>query len=142
MGLNVRINVNPLLDESSSWLVLTMLESVSFLVIWLKNLVSELFFFLYLFLLPGPILVITEYCCYGDLLNFLRRKRESFSNSKAGDNYYNISSQTKPTRYICATRVCTGCKQLLCLLIYPSCCVKTIRAQGGDGFRIRADAPL
>uniref|UniRef100_UPI00325C343F Macrophage colony-stimulating factor 1 receptor,CSF1R n=1 Tax=Homo sapiens TaxID=9606 RepID=UPI00325C343F len=23
----------------------------------------------------GPVLVITEYCCYGDLLNFLRRKR-------------------------------------------------------------------
>uniref|UniRef100_A0A8C5D2X8 receptor protein-tyrosine kinase n=1 Tax=Gouania willdenowi TaxID=441366 RepID=A0A8C5D2X8_GOUWI len=30
----------------------------------------------------GPILVITEYCCYGDLLNFLRRKRESFLNSQ------------------------------------------------------------
>lgn len=30
--------------ESSSWLVLTMLESVSFTVIRLKNLVSELFF--------------------------------------------------------------------------------------------------
>ncbi|XP_043369742.1 mast/stem cell growth factor receptor Kit isoform X5 [Dermochelys coriacea] len=26
----------------------------------------------------GPTLVITEYCCYGDLLNFLRRKRDSF----------------------------------------------------------------
>ncbi|KAM5169410.1 macrophage colony-stimulating factor 1 receptor [Callospermophilus lateralis] len=24
----------------------------------------------------GPVLVITEYCCYGDLLNFLRRKAE------------------------------------------------------------------
>lgn len=46
----------------------------------------------------GPILVITEYCCYGDLLNFLRRKRESFLNSKAGDNYCNVSSRTKPTR--------------------------------------------
>uniref|UniRef100_A0A8C9YZG6 receptor protein-tyrosine kinase n=1 Tax=Sander lucioperca TaxID=283035 RepID=A0A8C9YZG6_SANLU len=33
----------------------------------------------------GPILVITEYCCYGDLLNFLRRKRESFLNSQVGD---------------------------------------------------------
>lgn len=40
--------------------------------------------------------MITEYCCYGDLLNFLRRKRESFLNSKAGDNYYNVASQTKP----------------------------------------------
>uniref|UniRef100_A0AAY5L8S0 receptor protein-tyrosine kinase n=1 Tax=Esox lucius TaxID=8010 RepID=A0AAY5L8S0_ESOLU len=30
----------------------------------------------------GPTLVITEYCCYGDLLNFLRRKRESFFNPK------------------------------------------------------------
>uniref|UniRef100_A0A8B9JHA1 receptor protein-tyrosine kinase n=1 Tax=Astyanax mexicanus TaxID=7994 RepID=A0A8B9JHA1_ASTMX len=26
----------------------------------------------------GPTLVITEYCCYGDLLNFLRRKRDAF----------------------------------------------------------------
>ncbi|XP_069780756.1 mast/stem cell growth factor receptor-related protein Kit-like isoform X4 [Narcine bancroftii] len=26
----------------------------------------------------GPVLVITEYCCFGDLLNFLRRKRDSF----------------------------------------------------------------
>ncbi|XP_058534158.1 mast/stem cell growth factor receptor Kit-like [Ochotona princeps] len=33
----------------------------------------------------GPILVITEYCCYGDLLNFLRRKRDSFICSKQED---------------------------------------------------------
>uniref|UniRef100_A0A8C6P2D8 receptor protein-tyrosine kinase n=1 Tax=Nothobranchius furzeri TaxID=105023 RepID=A0A8C6P2D8_NOTFU len=47
----------------------------------------------------GPILVITEYCCYGDLLNFLRRKRQSFLNSQVGDGYYrNISNQTEPTR--------------------------------------------
>lgn len=26
----------------------------------------------------GPVLVITEYCCHGDLLNFLRSKAESF----------------------------------------------------------------
>uniref|UniRef100_A0A8C2BI60 receptor protein-tyrosine kinase n=1 Tax=Cyprinus carpio TaxID=7962 RepID=A0A8C2BI60_CYPCA len=26
----------------------------------------------------GPTLMITEYCCYGDLLNFLRRKRDAF----------------------------------------------------------------
>ncbi|TMS23124.1 Mast/stem cell growth factor receptor kita [Larimichthys crocea] len=46
----------------------------------------------------GPILVITEYCCYGDLLNFLRRKRVSFLNSQAGDGYYrNVSNQTEPT---------------------------------------------
>uniref|UniRef100_A0A8D3DBM2 Mast/stem cell growth factor receptor Kit n=1 Tax=Scophthalmus maximus TaxID=52904 RepID=A0A8D3DBM2_SCOMX len=46
----------------------------------------------------GPILVITEYCCYGDLLNFLRRKRESFLNSQVGDGYYrNVSNQTEPT---------------------------------------------
>uniref|UniRef100_A0A8C5D4H9 receptor protein-tyrosine kinase n=1 Tax=Gouania willdenowi TaxID=441366 RepID=A0A8C5D4H9_GOUWI len=43
----------------------------------------------------GPILVITEYCCYGDLLNFLRRKRESFLNSQVGDGYYrNVLKQT------------------------------------------------
>ncbi|XP_061592074.1 KIT proto-oncogene, receptor tyrosine kinase b [Cololabis saira] len=47
----------------------------------------------------GPILVITEYCCYGDLLNFLRRKRESFLNSQVGDGYYrNVSSQMETTR--------------------------------------------
>nr|XP_057928731.1 mast/stem cell growth factor receptor kita isoform X1 [Doryrhamphus excisus] len=43
----------------------------------------------------GPTLVITEYCCFGDLLNFLRRKRESFIISKMEeDSYYrNIQSQ-------------------------------------------------
>ncbi|KAM9792715.1 KIT proto-oncogene, receptor tyrosine kinase b [Neosynchiropus ocellatus] len=36
----------------------------------------------------GPLLVITEYCCYGDLLNFLRRKRACFLNSGVDDGYY------------------------------------------------------
>ncbi|XP_029001613.1 KIT proto-oncogene, receptor tyrosine kinase b [Betta splendens] len=46
----------------------------------------------------GPILVITEYCCYGDLLNFLRRKRESFLNSQVADGYYrNVSNRSGPT---------------------------------------------
>uniref|UniRef100_A0A8C7G1E7 receptor protein-tyrosine kinase n=1 Tax=Oncorhynchus kisutch TaxID=8019 RepID=A0A8C7G1E7_ONCKI len=36
----------------------------------------------------GPTLVITEYCCFGDLLNFLRRKRETFFCSKLGDDSY------------------------------------------------------
>ncbi|KAM4628760.1 mast/stem cell growth factor receptor kita isoform 2-T2 [Polymixia lowei] len=36
----------------------------------------------------GPTLVITEYCCFGDLLNFLRRKRESFICSKLEENCY------------------------------------------------------
>ncbi|XP_067434847.1 KIT proto-oncogene, receptor tyrosine kinase b isoform X1 [Thunnus thynnus] len=45
----------------------------------------------------GPILVITEYCCYGDLLNFLRRKRETFLNSQISDGYYrNVFKQTEP----------------------------------------------
>uniref|UniRef100_A0A672S6F9 receptor protein-tyrosine kinase n=1 Tax=Sinocyclocheilus grahami TaxID=75366 RepID=A0A672S6F9_SINGR len=44
----------------------------------------------------GPTLVITEYCCYGDLLNFLRRKRDAFFSSKTGDGYYkNLLSQTQ-----------------------------------------------
>ncbi|XP_021165610.2 KIT proto-oncogene, receptor tyrosine kinase b isoform X2 [Fundulus heteroclitus] len=52
----------------------------------------------------GPILVITEYCCYGDLLNFLRRKRESFLNSQVGDGYYrNVLKQSEP-----ASRDATG----------------------------------
>ncbi|XP_062858176.1 mast/stem cell growth factor receptor kita [Trichomycterus rosablanca] len=37
----------------------------------------------------GPTLVITEYCCFGDLLNFLRRKRDSFCCSRMEeDSYY------------------------------------------------------
>ncbi|KAM4053391.1 mast/stem cell growth factor receptor Kit isoform 2-T2 [Anomaloglossus baeobatrachus] len=34
----------------------------------------------------GPTLVITEYCCYGDLLNYLRRKRDSFICQKFEDH--------------------------------------------------------
>ncbi|XP_028855616.1 mast/stem cell growth factor receptor kita isoform X3 [Denticeps clupeoides] len=43
----------------------------------------------------GPTLVITEYCCFGDLLNFLRRKRGSFWCVKPDkDCYYrNIAVQ-------------------------------------------------
>ncbi|CAJ1052216.1 KIT proto-oncogene%2C receptor tyrosine kinase b isoform X1 [Xyrichtys novacula] len=52
----------------------------------------------------GPILVITEYCCYGDLLNFLRRKRESFLNSQVGDGYYrNVLNQAEPSRDLTGT---------------------------------------
>ncbi|XP_017311746.1 mast/stem cell growth factor receptor kita isoform X1 [Ictalurus punctatus] len=36
----------------------------------------------------GPTLVITEYCCFGDLLNFLRRKRDCFCCSRLGDDTY------------------------------------------------------
>ncbi|KAF7686778.1 KIT proto-oncogene, receptor tyrosine kinase b [Silurus meridionalis] len=47
----------------------------------------------------GPTLMITEYCCYGDLLNFLRRKRDAFFSSKTGDGYYkNLLSQTQCSR--------------------------------------------
>ncbi|XP_052445839.1 mast/stem cell growth factor receptor kita-like isoform X1 [Carassius gibelio] len=47
----------------------------------------------------GPTLVITEYCCYGDLLNFLRRTRDAFFSSKTSDGYYkNLLSQTQPSR--------------------------------------------
>ncbi|XP_030047254.1 mast/stem cell growth factor receptor Kit isoform X2 [Microcaecilia unicolor] len=34
----------------------------------------------------GPTLVITEYCCYGDLLNYLRRKRDAFICPKFEDH--------------------------------------------------------
>lgn len=49
----------------------------------------------YFSLFSGPTLVITEYCCFGDLLNFLRRKRDSFICFKmAEDSYYrNIATQ-------------------------------------------------
>lgn len=51
----------------------------------------------------GPTLVITEYCCYGDLLNFLRRKRSSFICTKPGADcrnkavYMNLASQKETT---------------------------------------------
>lgn len=58
-------------------------------------------FFPFFLFLPGPILVITEYCCYGDLLNFLRRKREFFLNSQVGDGFYrNVSKQSEPVRCV------------------------------------------
>lgn len=43
----------------------------------------------------GPTLVITEYCCFGDLLNFLRRKRESFICYKLEEDchYRNVMPQ-------------------------------------------------
>ncbi|XP_043828686.1 mast/stem cell growth factor receptor Kit isoform X1 [Dromiciops gliroides] len=50
----------------------------------------------------GPTLVITEYCCYGDLLNFLRRKRDSFICSKHEDHaetalYKNLLQSKEPS---------------------------------------------
>ncbi|NXU57842.1 KIT factor, partial [Turnix velox] len=49
----------------------------------------------------GPTLVITEYCCYGDLLNFLRRKRDSFICPKHEEHtetavYENLLHQVEP----------------------------------------------
>uniref|UniRef100_A0A5F9DLX2 receptor protein-tyrosine kinase n=1 Tax=Oryctolagus cuniculus TaxID=9986 RepID=A0A5F9DLX2_RABIT len=51
----------------------------------------------------GPVLVITEYCCYGDLLNFLRRKAEAMlgpsQEEPEGENgYKNVHLEKK---YIC-----------------------------------------
>lgn len=36
--------------------------------------------------LPGPIYIITEYCFYGDLVNYLHKNRENFLNPKAEKN--------------------------------------------------------
>nr|XP_005988381.1 PREDICTED: macrophage colony-stimulating factor 1 receptor [Latimeria chalumnae] len=53
----------------------------------------------------GPILVITEYCCYGDLLNFLRRKAKSFYTCPIEDglvkndaDYKNVCLEQKYSR--------------------------------------------
>ncbi|XP_008305408.1 mast/stem cell growth factor receptor kita isoform X2 [Cynoglossus semilaevis] len=48
----------------------------------------------------GPTLVITEYCCFGDLLTLLRRKRESFVCCKQEeDSYYrNVVPQRDTAR--------------------------------------------
>ncbi|XP_019408937.1 PREDICTED: mast/stem cell growth factor receptor Kit isoform X2 [Crocodylus porosus] len=50
----------------------------------------------------GPTLVITEYCCYGDLLNFLRRKRDSFICPKHDEHavtavYENLLNKKEPS---------------------------------------------
>lgn len=64
--------------------------------------------------------MITEYCCFGDLLNFLRRKRETFFCSKLGDDcYYRnvmLQRETAPagsdgsvwTHYVYKERVVVG----------------------------------
>lgn len=41
---------------------------------------------LYLLSLPGPIYIITEYCFYGDLVNYLHKNRENFLNPKPEKN--------------------------------------------------------
>lgn len=48
----------------------------------------------------GPTLVITEYCCFGDLLNFLRRKRECFVCFKREEDCYyrNVTAQRDTAR--------------------------------------------
>ncbi|KAG8504482.1 Macrophage colony-stimulating factor 1 receptor [Galemys pyrenaicus] len=54
----------------------------------------------------GPVLVITEYCCYGDLLNFLRRKAEATLGPslslglepEVGTGYKNIHLEKKYVR--------------------------------------------
>ncbi|XP_053421951.1 macrophage colony-stimulating factor 1 receptor [Nycticebus coucang] len=51
----------------------------------------------------GPVLVITEYCCYGDLLNFLRKKTEAMlgpslssgQDPEGGTGYKNIHLEKK-----------------------------------------------
>ncbi|XP_033847919.1 mast/stem cell growth factor receptor kita [Periophthalmus magnuspinnatus] len=47
----------------------------------------------------GPTLVITEYCCFGDLLNFLRKKREFFICYKNEEDCYyrNVVLQQEAT---------------------------------------------
>ncbi|XP_037657755.1 macrophage colony-stimulating factor 1 receptor [Choloepus didactylus] len=54
----------------------------------------------------GPVLVITEYCCHGDLLNFLRRKAEAMlgpslgpdQDTNGGTGYKNIHLEKKYVR--------------------------------------------
>ncbi|XP_077158110.1 mast/stem cell growth factor receptor Kit isoform X2 [Paroedura picta] len=55
----------------------------------------------------GPTLVITEYCCYGDLLNFLRRKRDSFIFPKHEETavYMNLLHQKE--------RMCNGINEYM-----------------------------
>ncbi|XP_068134671.1 mast/stem cell growth factor receptor Kit [Hyperolius riggenbachi] len=58
----------------------------------------------------GPTLVITEYCCYGDLLNFLRRKRDAFICPKFEDH-----SETAVYKNLLNSRdnVCNGMSEYM-----------------------------
>ncbi|XP_050949188.1 macrophage colony-stimulating factor 1 receptor isoform X2 [Labeo rohita] len=40
----------------------------------------------------GPMLMITEYCCHGDLLNFLRQRAETFVNNVLGVQSFPVDS--------------------------------------------------
>ncbi|XP_073688907.1 macrophage colony-stimulating factor 1 receptor, partial [Garra rufa] len=40
----------------------------------------------------GPMLLITEYCCHGDLLNFLRQRAETFVNNVLGVQSFPVDS--------------------------------------------------
>ncbi|MEE6478522.1 hypothetical protein FKM82_011870 [Ascaphus truei] len=46
----------------------------------------------------GPILVITEYCRYGDLLNFLRKKAEAMNDLFTSSDYKNMAMDQKYIR--------------------------------------------
>ncbi|XP_043559073.1 mast/stem cell growth factor receptor Kit-like [Chiloscyllium plagiosum] len=46
--------------------------------------------------LGGPVLVITEYCCYGDLLNFLKNKAQYLTWNDALNDYKNFMHSKKP----------------------------------------------
>ncbi|XP_039519555.1 macrophage colony-stimulating factor 1 receptor isoform X2 [Pimephales promelas] len=59
----------------------------------------------------GPMLMITEYCCHGDLLNFLRQRAETFANTFLGlqgfpedsNLYKNVTVQNNhPARITCS----------------------------------------
>lgn len=93
-------------------------------------------------LFSGPILVITEYCCYGDLLNFLRRKREAFLNSQVGDGYYrNVSNQKEPAARWECVRLTIGTATAKRLLPFKdSVCVCVQRR--GDWYSIHPHASL
>lgn len=51
----------------------------------------------------GPVLVITEYCCHGDLLNFLRHKAENFLNFVM--TIHNIPEPTTDYKNVMAERM-------------------------------------
>ncbi|XP_061416358.1 macrophage colony-stimulating factor 1 receptor 1-like isoform X1 [Lethenteron reissneri] len=88
----------------------------------------------------GPVFIVTEYCPHGDLLNFLRRKRASFSIYNGEDTdkeepYKNIKSitngSTKESEYLSA-------RDLPKALAQDS----LIGGDGGDGNDIEEDHSL
>ena len=91
----------------------------------------------------GPTLVITEYCCYGDLLNFLRRKRETYFSSQSNDGYYrNVPNQRESSGCVCLNYLCLCCVFMMWLWFIMVCVHVCLSQQRGKWCRVHVHASV